>query len=171
MTPTRFRECCAQMDWAYRHLGRRLGRSEGNIRQWARGDVAIPPEVDSWLESVVSWVEKNPAPQRIKSTIIRLSAMAVISIFVGGYAMAQEPGPIGFEAGLNITSGSHSVLIGKIYFLTQAQQEQFLAGEMTEARKDAYAEAAYQRRKAATGFDGGWIIDDRPETWVPPEKK
>ena len=52
MTPTRLRECLKMLRWSQHELARRLGRSEGNIRQMARGTVAVPPEIAGWLEAI-----------------------------------------------------------------------------------------------------------------------
>lgn len=64
MTPTRLRECLALLRWSQRGLAETLGRAEGTVRQWARGAVEIPPEVETWLEVLAMVHEENPPPQR-----------------------------------------------------------------------------------------------------------
>lgn len=50
MTPTRFREILAALEWTQRGLARILDRPEGLVRQWARGARPIPGDVATWLE-------------------------------------------------------------------------------------------------------------------------
>jgi transcriptional regulator with XRE-family HTH domain len=64
MTPTRFRECLALLDWTQRGVARLLGRQEGTVRQWARGVVSIPGDVSEWLERLARCHEQNPPPKR-----------------------------------------------------------------------------------------------------------
>ena len=64
MTPTRFRECLAVLDWTQRGLARQLDRPEGTVRQWARGTVQIPADVSAWLETRARHATKHPAPRR-----------------------------------------------------------------------------------------------------------
>lgn len=64
MTPTRLRECLALLRWSQRGLADALERAEGTVRQWARGTVDIPPEVESWLERLAICAEENPPPRR-----------------------------------------------------------------------------------------------------------
>ena len=52
MTPAAFRECLALLRWTQRGLARALGRPEGTVRQWARGDVRVPDDVATWLEAI-----------------------------------------------------------------------------------------------------------------------
>ncbi|WP_419900760.1 nuclease [Roseomonas sp. USHLN139] len=64
MTPDRFRECLALLDWTQRGLARQLERHEGTVRQWARGTVRIPDDVEAWLEVRATHAAKYPAPAR-----------------------------------------------------------------------------------------------------------
>lgn len=52
MTPASFRESLALLRWTQRGLARALGRPEGTVRQWARGDVQVPDDVATWLQAV-----------------------------------------------------------------------------------------------------------------------
>lgn len=54
MTPASFRESLALLRWTQRGLARALGRPEGTVRQWARGDVQVPDDVATWLEAISS---------------------------------------------------------------------------------------------------------------------
>lgn len=64
MTPTRLRECLTALDWSQRGLARLLDRSEGHVRQWARGVAPVPPHVAAWLETLTAAHEANPPPHR-----------------------------------------------------------------------------------------------------------
>jgi DNA-binding transcriptional regulator YdaS (Cro superfamily) len=64
MTPARFRECLAVLDWTQRGLARLLSRPEGTVRQWARGAVQIPPAVAAWIETRARHAERTPPPAR-----------------------------------------------------------------------------------------------------------
>ena len=64
MTPTRLRECLTLLRWSQRGFADALGRSEGTVRQWARGAVQIPPEVELWLEAAARWHAARPPPRR-----------------------------------------------------------------------------------------------------------
>lgn len=64
MTPDRLRECIAALGWTQRGLARMLQRGEGNIRQMARGAVAIPDDVAQWLETRAQHAERHPPPAR-----------------------------------------------------------------------------------------------------------
>lgn len=66
MTPERFKYCLDTLHWTQRLFAQRLGRSEGNIRQWAYGRVTIPNDVASWLEKAASFMEDNPPPLKEK---------------------------------------------------------------------------------------------------------
>ena len=54
MTPTRFREILAALEWSQRALARILNLPEGLVRQWARGARPIPEDVAAWLEEVAA---------------------------------------------------------------------------------------------------------------------
>jgi ribosome-binding protein aMBF1 (putative translation factor) len=62
------RECIDILGWTQRGLARTLERQEGTVRQWARGVVQIPDDVDVWLEKLVKAHERNPAPRREETT-------------------------------------------------------------------------------------------------------
>ena len=66
MTPTRLRECLTLLRWSQRGFADALGRPEGTIRQWLRGDVRIPEPVAEWAERAARWHAKNPPPERKK---------------------------------------------------------------------------------------------------------
>jgi hypothetical protein len=66
MTPDRFRECLALLDWTQRGVARLLERQEGTVRQWARGAVQIPGDVGAWLERLAKFHERNPPPVRAR---------------------------------------------------------------------------------------------------------
>lgn len=62
MSPTRFHECLATLDWTQRGLARRLGVHDGRTRRWASGRYPIPEPIAVWLETVAHFHEANPAP-------------------------------------------------------------------------------------------------------------
>ncbi len=64
MSPTRFRECLAALDWSQRGLARLLDRAEGTVREWARGRLPVPTEVSEWLEARARAAEQYPPPVR-----------------------------------------------------------------------------------------------------------
>lgn len=64
MTPNELRECLNMLCWSQRGLARRLGRQEGTVRQWARGIVQIPLDVEVWIENLTRHYINNPAPKR-----------------------------------------------------------------------------------------------------------
>lgn len=64
MTPARLHACLATLDWTRRGLARRLGRTEGNVRQWLRGGGSMPYDVAAWLERLAQFHEGNPPPTR-----------------------------------------------------------------------------------------------------------
>ena len=64
MTPTRFRECLEALHWTQRGLARILDRSEGTVRQWARGAVRIPTDVAIWLDWLAQAHAAAPPPRR-----------------------------------------------------------------------------------------------------------
>lgn len=41
--------CLRSMRWSRADLARELGCGVGTVHQWARGEVAMPPEVAHWL--------------------------------------------------------------------------------------------------------------------------
>lgn len=63
MTPTRLRECLDALHWSQRGLASILNRHEGTVRQWARGAVAIPPDVAAWLETMAKHAARHPPPK------------------------------------------------------------------------------------------------------------
>lgn len=63
MTAARFIALRAFLRWNRRELGEHLGRSEATLRQWESGVTRIPADVDDWLEALVSWLARNPAPR------------------------------------------------------------------------------------------------------------
>jgi transcriptional regulator with XRE-family HTH domain len=64
MTPARLRACLTLLGWTQRGLARLLERPEGTIRQWARGVVQIPADVDAWLEERAQHAARHPPPVR-----------------------------------------------------------------------------------------------------------
>ena len=64
MTPTEFRACLDALHWTQRGLARILNRSEGTVRQWARGAVRIPTDVAIWLDWLAQAHVAAPAPRR-----------------------------------------------------------------------------------------------------------
>lgn len=77
MTPTRLRECLEMLRWSQRGFAAQLERPEGTVRQWARGAVQIPADVEAWLERVAPKAGKlhdkldtlfagHPLPERKK---------------------------------------------------------------------------------------------------------
>jgi len=64
MTPTRFRQILAALEWRQRGLARILDRPEGTVRQWARGAVRIPEDVAAWLEAIMAL----PMPRKERLT-------------------------------------------------------------------------------------------------------
>ena len=64
MTSDRFREVLALLDLPQRGFARLLNRPEGTVRQWARGAVAIPADVATWLEALAAFMVAHPLPAR-----------------------------------------------------------------------------------------------------------
>jgi len=62
MTPDRFNECLAAMDWSVKGLADFLGLPHTRPRRWAEGRYPVPPEVATWLERLAEVHEKNPPP-------------------------------------------------------------------------------------------------------------
>ena len=75
MTPARFRECLDALHWTQRGLARILNRSEGTVRQWARGAVRIPDDVAAWLEQNARFMESAPIPRREARDVIDPDAL------------------------------------------------------------------------------------------------
>lgn len=68
MTPKRLKACLDTLQWTKRGLAHTLGRSEGTVRQWTRGTVKIPDDVEAWIEKMIEFREQNPPPNRSKKT-------------------------------------------------------------------------------------------------------
>lgn len=66
MTPSRFRDCLAVLDWSQRGLARLLERAEGSVRMWARGASEVPDDVAEWLEARAAHAEQHPPPRRLR---------------------------------------------------------------------------------------------------------
>jgi len=64
VTSQRLAECLPILDWTRRGLARRLERGEASIRQWLAGTVTVPDEVGEYLETLVQFHERHPAPVR-----------------------------------------------------------------------------------------------------------
>lgn len=64
MTATQRRECLWVIGWPQRLLARRMGWSEGSVRQWFRGGANAPPELDAWLERRAAAMLADPPPKR-----------------------------------------------------------------------------------------------------------
>jgi DNA-binding transcriptional regulator YdaS (Cro superfamily) len=64
MSPARFTDCLFIIGWTQRGIGKKLGRSEQNIRQMVSGAVRIPDDVASWIERLAIFHEHNKPPQR-----------------------------------------------------------------------------------------------------------
>ncbi|PPQ35428.1 hypothetical protein CCS01_07510 [Rhodopila globiformis] len=65
MTPDRFRDCLAALDWSQRGLAQRLGLQPTTVRRWAAGTGRIPEEVARWLERVAQPLRREPRPGRM----------------------------------------------------------------------------------------------------------
>lgn len=63
MTPDRFRECLAALDWSQRGLADLLGVQERQVRRWAQG-ARIPEPVADWLELLARFHKAHPPPQK-----------------------------------------------------------------------------------------------------------
>lgn len=62
MSPARFAEILELLDWSERGLARRLDRADGTVRQWRNGRARVPEAVSDWLETLVAFHAKHPAP-------------------------------------------------------------------------------------------------------------
>ena len=65
MAPHRLLECLGTLHWPQRGLARILGRPESTVRQWVRGQVAIPADVAEWLEARTLHAEQTPPPRKL----------------------------------------------------------------------------------------------------------
>lgn len=63
MTPDRFRECLAALDWSQRGFAALVRVDERQVRRWAAG-ATIPPAIAAWLEMLARFHETHPLPQR-----------------------------------------------------------------------------------------------------------
>lgn len=63
MTPSRLRECLDLIGWSQRELADRLAIHETRTRRWAAGRYPVPPAVGDWLERLVAFHLRNPAPR------------------------------------------------------------------------------------------------------------
>ncbi len=62
MTPDRFHECLAALDWSQRGLAKLLGVHDGRTRRWASGRYPIPEPIAAWLDTLARFHEAHPAP-------------------------------------------------------------------------------------------------------------
>jgi transcriptional regulator with XRE-family HTH domain len=62
MLPEEMRNILSMMDWSQRSLARRLGVSEGLVRQWARGFHPVPDYISVWLRHVSGPIQNCPFP-------------------------------------------------------------------------------------------------------------
>lgn len=60
MTPAEMHETLARVGWSRREFARRIGLSEGAVRQW----VTVPQDVATWLRRLAVIAEQAPAPRR-----------------------------------------------------------------------------------------------------------
>ena len=63
MTPDRFRECLAALDWTMRGVAALLHVDERQVRRWATGS-RIPEPIAAWLELLAQFHEAHPPPQK-----------------------------------------------------------------------------------------------------------
>lgn len=64
MTPDRFRRRLEAFHWSHRDIADILGLDDRTTRRWASGAYPIPPDVAVWLEGLMTWLHRNPAPRR-----------------------------------------------------------------------------------------------------------
>ena len=62
MTPDRFHECLAALDWSQRGLATRLGIHDSRVRRWASGRYPIPEPIAVWLDTLARFHETHPPP-------------------------------------------------------------------------------------------------------------
>jgi len=62
MTPDRFRQCLAVLNWSQRGLAEKLYCDDRMVRRWADGSEIMPEAVESWLEALVSAHQALPLP-------------------------------------------------------------------------------------------------------------
>lgn len=62
MTPNRFRECLAVLNWSQRGLAEKLYCDDRIVRRWADGSEMMPVSVERWLEELVSAHKALPPP-------------------------------------------------------------------------------------------------------------
>jgi hypothetical protein len=62
MTPLRYLEIVACLDWGPQHIADVLGRNERTPRRWASGASPVPDRVAAWLEAVTAAVRAVPVP-------------------------------------------------------------------------------------------------------------
>lgn len=67
MSSHRLLICLSVLGWSVRELARRMAQSQSTVARWAGGTVDVPWKVAAWLEVLVAFHLKNPAPRMIVS--------------------------------------------------------------------------------------------------------
>lgn len=63
MTPERLQECLDILHWSNRALADEIDGNERLVRRMMAGETTVPPKVAAWLERLVAYHQKHPAPQ------------------------------------------------------------------------------------------------------------
>ncbi len=64
MSSHRLLVCLAALGWTLRELVRRLGCHRTTAMRWASGQSPVPDDVATWLETLVEFHARHPAPRR-----------------------------------------------------------------------------------------------------------
>lgn len=63
MSNRRLLICLAALGWTVRELTRRVGRHRTTVMRWASGQSPVPHDVAAWLETLVAFHARHPAPR------------------------------------------------------------------------------------------------------------
>lgn len=62
MTPDRLRECMAALHWGRQALAEAASVHRNTVGGWLSGRMAVPERVAAWLEQLVAYHKRHPAP-------------------------------------------------------------------------------------------------------------
>ena len=63
MSSHRLLICLAALGWTVRELARRVDRHRTTVMRWADGQSPVPDDVAAWLETLVAFHARHPAPR------------------------------------------------------------------------------------------------------------
>ena len=64
MDADEFRLSLARVGWSAQWFAAQVGYHPSTVKAWRDGNRTIPAAVASWVRKAVSWMDRNPAPER-----------------------------------------------------------------------------------------------------------